>query len=91
MADRDPFPMRSEEAKRLAASVDTGTQDDVVNWDKMGTGTEVAAPMAYSGEAEEPEGGGGGRADRIEERSSKRWEHIRTGRVGRTPRTGQTS
>jgi len=59
MADRDPFPMRSEEAKRLAASVDTGTQDDAVNWDKMGTGTEVAAPMAYSGEAEEPEGGAG--------------------------------
>eukprot|EP00585_Thalassiosira_rotula_P005588 CAMPEP_0196146568 /NCGR_PEP_ID=MMETSP0910-20130528/23322_1 /TAXON_ID=49265 /ORGANISM="Thalassiosira rotula, Strain GSO102" /LENGTH=102 /DNA_ID=CAMNT_0041408785 /DNA_START=20 /DNA_END=325 /DNA_ORIENTATION=- len=63
MAEHDPFPMRSEEARRLAASVENPDDDDYAednndqytdggsssrsSWNKMGTSLSQKLPKAF--------------------------------------------
>jgi len=47
-ASRDPFPMQSEQASNLAASVNTGDGDD---WTQMNTKTVVSTPSKAAVEA----------------------------------------
>lgn len=48
MSQHDPFPMQSEEAKRLAASVHD-SDDAPEDWNQMGTSTEASGPSAGRG------------------------------------------
>ena len=52
MAERDPFPMQSEEARRLAASVENNNDDDHRDhtaWNKMGTSLSQRLPKVFKG------------------------------------------
>ncbi len=49
MAEHDPFPMRSEEARRLAASVQSENDADPEAWHKMGTTVSQKVPKKSKG------------------------------------------
>ncbi|KAL7488135.1 hypothetical protein ACHAW6_013732 [Cyclotella cf. meneghiniana] len=48
MPDHDPFPMRSEEARRLAASVENTENGPIESWHKMGTSVSKPPPKKTS-------------------------------------------
>mmetsp|Transcript_20087 Transcript_20087/g.28278 ORF Transcript_20087/g.28278 Transcript_20087/m.28278 type:complete len:634 (+) Transcript_20087:207-2108(+) len=50
MSQRDPFPMQSEEARRMASSSTDGTSAD---WNKMGTDTANSGPRLSSGSGDD--------------------------------------